>query len=231
MAKGELAAALEALAKDAAQTGRRIAKKAAATARDTAQRAEASATSHLENDARAADRIKGAHPATAPTGQDLAGEPKQLLPGRNTMSLAQLRGIRDRASRARAGEDFTRTKYGGEPETHYPVALNSDPDFPVTRPGGRKVDVPVKLPDGTTMAVEVKTYQNWRTVTLADGSKIPQKGEVPLSAQIREQINKDVALRAGDPTYDPRWEFLGAGPSGALRDYLTKAGIICIEHH
>jgi hypothetical protein len=231
MAKGELAAALEALARDAAQTGRSIARKAATAARDAAHRAEASATTHLENDARAADRITAAHPGIPPAGQDLAGQPKQLLPARNTMSLAQLRGIRDRATRARAGEDFTRTKYGGEPETHYPVALNSDPDFPVTRPGGRKVDVPVKLSNGTTLAVEVKTYQNWRTVTLADGSNTPQKVEVPLSADIRQQINKDVALRAGDPNYDPRWEFLGAGPSDALSDYLTKAGIIFIEHH
>jgi hypothetical protein len=105
----------------------------------------------------------------------------------------------------------------------------------VTTTGGRKVDVPVDLPDGQTAAIEVKMYQQYRTVTVADGSRTVRKVEVPLSSQIREQINKDVALRAIDPSYDPRWAFMGAGPNQELRDYLTKAAIIFTEtrqeHH
>jgi hypothetical protein len=119
--------------------------------------------------------------------------------------------------------------YGGGDERHYPVQTNSDPDFPVTRTGGRKVDVPVDLPDGSTTAIEIKMYQRFRTVTQPDGSQVTQHVEVPLRPEIREQINKDVALRNADPSYDPRWAFLGAGPSPALRDYLTKAGIIFTE--
>ncbi|MEV8510638.1 hypothetical protein AB0368_38215 [Actinoplanes sp. NPDC051475] len=106
------------------------------------------------------------------------------------------------------------------------MAVNNDPDFPVTTPGGRKVDVPVDLDDGTTMAVEVKMYQQYRTISLPDGGHEVQHVEVPLRSEIREQINKDVALRNADPTDDPRWSFLGAGPSPARPDYLTKAGII-----
>jgi hypothetical protein len=39
-----------------------------------------------------------------------------------------------------------------------------------------------------------------------------------------------VALRAADPKFDPRWVFYGAGPDDALRDHLTKARIIFVEH-
>lgn len=77
----------------------------------------------------------------------------------------------------------------------------------------RKVDCPVDLPGGGTLAVEVKMYQQYRRVELAPGQFAAQPVQVPLSAHIREQIAKDVALRAASPGYDPRWEFLGAGPA------------------
>lgn len=77
---------------------------------------------------------------------------------------------------------------------------------------GRNVDVPVDMPDGRTLAVEVKHYLEWRTLKLSDGSTRPVKGEVPLNDGIVEQINKDLTLRRLDPTYDPRWVFLYAPP-------------------
>jgi hypothetical protein len=88
-----------------------------------------------------------------------------------------------------------------------------DPEFPVTAPGGREVDCPVVHPDGSVDAVEVKTYNEWRTVKLADGSSASQSVEVPLSPHIKEQINKDAWLMRNHPGFRPRWEFLGAGPS------------------
>jgi len=81
-----------------------------------------------------------------------------------------------------------------------------------------------------TLAIEVKTYARFRTVTLASGQRVTQKVEVPLSPRIREQVNKDVQLRREDPTFDPRWVFVGAGPSPELRAYLARARIIFVEH-
>jgi hypothetical protein len=166
----------------------------------------------------------------APTTSGQA--PLALPPGNpTTLKLQQVRNIRDRQARAKAAEQYARELYGGGPERHYPVATGGDPNFPVTRPGGRKVDVPIDLPGGGTVAGEVKMYQQYRTVSLADGSKVTVRGEVPLSAEIKEQIAKDVNLRRADPTHDPRWIFLGAGPNPALRAELTRAGIVFVEHH
>jgi hypothetical protein len=178
-----------------------------------------------------------------PGGEDLPGEgdpatgggtadpePKALMPGKAAKSIQQVRNIRDPVTRWQAAEENARQRYGGGPERSYPVPANSDPDFPVTRATTRKVDCPVDTPGGGTLAVEVKMYQQYRSVQVAPGQYAPQKVEVPLSDDIKAQINKDVALRNADSGYDPRWEFQGAGPSQDLRDHLTKAGIIFIEH-
>lgn len=102
--------------------------------------------------------------------------------------------------------------------------------YPVETVGGRKVDVPVDLPDGRTLAVEIKTYQEYRTIKLDGGAKQTIKVEVPLSKHIKEQIHKDLALRRADHGYDPRWVFTHAGPSTDLRNYLTQARIIFVEY-
>ncbi|MFK0254790.1 hypothetical protein [Streptomyces sp. NPDC090445] len=78
--------------------------------------------------------------------------------------------------------------------------------------------------------MEVKHYLEWRTITLKDGSTRTVKGEVPLSDGIKQQINKDLALRRADPKFDPRWVFLHAPPSQALRNYLTQARVIFVEY-
>ncbi|MEU5091141.1 hypothetical protein AB0G56_31290, partial [Streptomyces sp. NPDC021356] len=153
-----------------------------------------------------------------------------LLPADGPLTLRDVRNSRDVATRWQRGEEFHRQMWGGGAERHYPVPTNSDPRYPVTATGGRKVDVPVDLPDGRTVAVEVKTYGQYRTITMQDGIKQTIKNEVPLSKHIKEQIHKDVALRRLDPNFDPRWSFTHAGPSAALREYLTKARIIFLEY-
>jgi hypothetical protein len=155
---------------------------------------------------------------------------KQLEAGRASKSVSQVRSIRDVRQRWQNAEENARQRYGGGPERAYPVPANRDPDFPIDEPTTRKVDCPVDLPDGGTLAVEVKMYQQYRNIEVAPGQFTPQKVEVPLSDHIKLQINKDVALRNADNGFDPRWEFQGAGPSQELRDYLTKARIIFIEH-
>ncbi|WP_179023201.1 hypothetical protein [Streptomyces sp. IMTB 2501] len=141
-----------------------------------------------------------------------------------------MRNSHDVRTRWERGEEFHRQMWGGGPERHYPVPTNSDPRYPVTASGGRKVDVPVDMPDGRTVAVEVKTYGEYRTITLKDGTHQTIKNEVPLSKHIKEQIHKDVALRRLNPGYDPRWSFTHAGPSDELRAYLKKAKIIFLEY-
>ena len=157
-------------------------------------------------------------------------EMKMLPKGKAAKSIKSIRGIRDVRERWQAAEENARERYGGGEERSYPVPANADPDFPINKATTRKVDCPVDLSDGRTLAVEVKMYQQYRSIEVAPGEFAPQKVEVPLSAHIKEQISKDVALRNADSGFDPRWEFQGAGPSQELRDYLTKARIIFIEH-
>ncbi|WP_051745252.1 hypothetical protein [Streptomyces yerevanensis] len=153
-----------------------------------------------------------------------------LLPADGPLTLDQVRRTRDWDRRWRSGEEFHRQMYGGGAERPYPVPTSRDPQYPVTKAGGRKVDVPVDMPDGRTLAVEVKTYLEYRTITLHDGTKQTVKGEVPLSKHIKEEIHKDIALRNMDPRFDPRWSFTHAGPSPALRAYLQEARIIFLEY-
>jgi hypothetical protein len=187
-----------------------------------------SALSFLRGTMSAADfgTLLAAIAATAPP----APGPPALPPGRASQSLAQLRATRDPAQRWQNAENWMREMTGAQGEPHYPVAPNDDPDFPVTTPGGRFVDSPVPLPGGGTLAIEVKMYRGYRTVTLSSGQKLTQQVEVPLTDKIREQINKDVAIRADDASYDPRWAFPDAGPSTELREHLNRAGIIFLEY-
>ena len=173
------------------------------------------------------DRLSGEDPAAA---QINPAETKALNPGTADKSLRQIRNIKNVRDRWQASEANARQRYGGADERSYPVPANSDPDFPIDKATTRKVDCPVDLPGGGTLAVEVKMYQQYRNIEVAPGEFAPQKVEVPLSDNNRLQINKDVALRNADSGFDPRWEFQGAGPSQELRDYLTKARIIFVEH-
>jgi hypothetical protein len=148
----------------------------------------------------------------------------RLGPGNPTArTLQQIRNMRGRG-KWEAGEQYVTELYGANPQEHFPVPMQEG-QFPVTTPGGRFVDAPVPTARGGRLAVEVKTYNRWRTVNGA-----AEQREVPLSDHIREQINKDVALRAADPNFDPRWVFLDAPPSQALRDYLTAANIAFVIH-
>ncbi|MFI6469833.1 hypothetical protein ACIBL5_06145 [Streptomyces sp. NPDC050516] len=172
------------------------------------------------------------HDAQHGSGEDgEAGLSRPALPpGQTDLTLDQVRKLRDKRTRWSTAEDYFRQLYGGGAERHFPVPTNSHPLYPVEAVGGRKVDVPVDLPDGRTLAVEVKTYQEYRTIKLDGGENQTVKVEVPLSKHIKEQIHKDLALRRANPGYDPRWVFTHAGPSAELRNYLTKARIIFVEY-
>ncbi|MFJ2818752.1 hypothetical protein [Streptomyces sp. NPDC087294] len=161
---------------------------------------------------------------------DTQHTPRELPPGRAERTLREMRAMRHGRDRYKGAEDFLREMMGGSPERHYPVPTHDHPYYPVETPGGRHVDVPVDLPDGRTLAMEVKHYLEWRTITLKDGSTRVVKGEVPLSSGLIQQINKDLALRRMDPNFDPRWVFLHAPPSQALRNYLIQARIIFVEY-
>ncbi|WP_399924764.1 hypothetical protein [Streptomyces kanamyceticus] len=153
-----------------------------------------------------------------------------LPPGQADLTLDQVRKLRDKRTRWSTAEEYFRQLYGGGAERHFPVPAHSHPLYPVETTGGRKVDVPVDLPDGRTLAVEIKTYQQYRTIRLDGGALQATKVEVPLSKHIKEQIHKDLALRRTNHGYDPRWVFTHAGPSPELRNYLIQARIIFIEY-
>ncbi|MFI2368544.1 hypothetical protein [Streptomyces sp. NPDC018833] len=183
-------------------------------------------------DSNAADGVRGADDASSNpyAGQEADFSRPALMPADGPLTLRDVRNIRDPERRWRSGEELHRQMWGGGPERAYPVPMRNEGRYPVTTPGGRKVDVPVDLPDGRTVAVEVKTYGEYRTITLKDGTKEAVKNEVPLSKGIKEQIHKDIALREANPGFDPRWSFTHAGPSKELRDYLTQAKIIFLEY-
>lgn len=173
----------------------------------------------------------GADQAHRPTPE---GEPDftrpELLPGQAKRTLREMQNMRHGRARFKGVEDFFREMADGAPERHYPVPTHDHPYYPVDKSGGRNVDVPVDMPDGRTLAIEVKHYMGWRTVTLRDGTTRPVKGEVDLTKGLIEQINKDLTLRRLDPKFDPRWVFSHAPPSQALRNYLIQARIIFVEY-
>ncbi|MFJ3204421.1 hypothetical protein [Streptomyces sp. NPDC086989] len=188
---------------------------------DAAHGADDAAHPAAERDA--ADHDPGSH-------HDNGQPRRELMPGTAERTLREMRAMRHGRARYKGAEDYLRDMMGGAPEQHYPVPKNDHAYHPVETPGGRHVDVPVHMSDGRTLAVEVKHYLEWRTITLKDGSTRTVKGEVPLSDGIKQQINKDLALRRADPKFDPRWVFLHAPPSQALRNYLTQARVIFVEY-
>ncbi|HEY4259146.1 MAG TPA: hypothetical protein VGM98_03255 [Schlesneria sp.] len=120
----------------------------------------------------------------------------------------------------KAGEVHIRELSGSTGQRHFTVPKGGD----IHGSGGRFVDAPVDLPNGTVLAAEVKTYGSWRAV-----NGVVQKQTVPLSGVIREQIVKDVWLR-NNLNHDPRWIFLDASPSPDLRDFLRQNRIVTVIH-
>jgi hypothetical protein len=97
---------------------------------------------------------------------------------------------------------------------------------PVVGTGGRFVDAPVATGNEGVLAGEVKTYSPWRTV-----SGVPERSSVPLSAEIKQQVHKDVWLRRHSEGYDPRWVFPNAPPSPELAKYLERLNVVSVQHH
>ena len=108
--------------------------------------------------------------------------------------------------------------YGGQPE---------GPGTGVqTRLGLRKHDVNyIPIGKNGSMAVEGKNYLPFRFIR----GRGNVRNFVPLSAEIRQQVYKDVLwMREGRKLGEVRlaqWEFGGAPPSEALGNFLTDWGI------
>jgi hypothetical protein len=123
--------------------------------------------------------------------------------------------------RWRAGERHVANMWDGQHQgNHIPVPTHDNAPYPVTGPGGRDVDVVHVGPDGRKYHIEVKTYQRWKTV-----NGVSQEQYVPLSEDLREQIAKDVNIRAADPAVELHWTFTDAHPSPELRNALSHARI------
>jgi hypothetical protein len=108
---------------------------------------------------------------------------------------------------------------------HHPVTPHQNGAFPVTKPGGRYVDVTVRQ-GARTVNVEIKTSQQWIT-----RNGVAVRNIVQLTPELNEQIAKDVAIMAANPGHHTIWTFLGAPPSQELLDRLSQAGIIVNIHH
>ncbi len=141
-------------------------------------------------------------------------QPLRLTHQPTTHTVSQIRNLRQPA-KWQAGEQYAQELYGSVGQRH----------FPVTGTGCRYIHSPVNLPSGGVLAVEVKTYGQWRTV-----SGVPQRQTVPLSDHIHQQIQKDVWLRNNILDYDPRWVFLDAPPSQELLDFLRQNRIVSVTH-
>ncbi len=155
--------------------------------------------------------------------------PSPLLLGTGnptTLSWQQVRNLRG-PERWQAAENYITELYGGQGQVHRPITPSPQAaPFPVETPGGRFTDTTAAGGAGQTLGIEVKTYLRWRTVGGA-----AREQTVPLTDKIREQVAKDVALRAADRTFDPRWIFTDAPPSPQLANYLRSARITFIIMH
>ncbi|MEU6355704.1 hypothetical protein ABZ896_41390 [Streptomyces sp. NPDC047072] len=189
---------------------------------------------HRTNDDRVADQLRGigdrsagqtptrplaleAGPAGGPTHRD-------VLNWRNRRASGP--GGRE-GTRWFQGEQFTARMWGGRnQDNHVPVPTNDNAPYPVTRPGGRNVDVTSDGGDGRTYHVETKTYQRWKTV---EGQAAEQF--VPLSDDLFEQIAKDVNIRRADPNVELRWDFADAHPSPELANALRHARIVFVTRN
>ncbi|MCJ8207310.1 hemagglutinin repeat-containing protein [Pseudomonas sp. RGM2987] len=132
--------------------------------------------------------------------------------GAKTFTLDDVRNLSGR-EKWEAGETYVQELYGSTGQRYYPV--------PGT--GGRYVDAPVDMPNGTIAANEVKTYQ--RVI-----SSTGNLNEVPLSEKIYAQIEKDLYLRDAVKGYEPKWIFLEAPPAKELSRILQLNKIDIIIH-
>ena len=139
----------------------------------------------------------------------------KLLPDTTakTFTLDDVRNLGGR-EKWEAGETYVQELYGSEGQRYYSV--------PGT--GGRFVDAPVDKAAGGVVANEIKTYQR----LISSNGKL---NEVPLTAQIHSQIEKDLYLRDTVKGYEPRWIFLEAPPSQELSRMLELNKIDVLIHN
>ena len=96
--------------------------------------------------------------------------------------------------------------------------------------GARRHDIrDTEQSDSVEVAKEIKNYKTWATIK---GKRV--KKEVPASAKILAQIDKDTLWRRDGkkkvpPVYrDVRWLFYGAPPSAELREYLIARNFLIV---
>lgn len=123
--------------------------------------------------------------------------------------------------RWKAGEQFVRRLVGSAGSAHFHVPPVKVAGEEIKGSGGRHVDAIEYREDGTFVAHEVKTYGLYYTD--ANGMRVTV--EVPLDAEIKEQVLKDAWLAANVKGYTAFWHFLGAPPSKALQDFLAQHSI------
>jgi hypothetical protein len=106
----------------------------------------------------------------------------------------------------------------------------------ITSRGARRQDVRGEPSStNTEMRREVKTYREYLTRTLPDGTKVRVRNLVPADARMRQEIAGDVEFMK-EPGPDGRrrvvqWDFTVSGPSDELRKLLIEAGIPFSEVH
>ncbi|MCA9633521.1 MAG: hypothetical protein KC766_37985, partial [Myxococcales bacterium] len=159
--------------------------------------------------------------ATTPSPGSTPTPPLLLTTGNpTTLTLRQVRNLRGK-SLWQGGEQYVQELYGSAGQQHFSVPAQGAG----VSGGGRFVDAPVVGTNGV-LGLEVKTYLRWRTVHGA-----PQRGAVPLSPEIQEQVLRDAWLQTHHPGgFDPRWVFIDAPPSQALADFLTAHNVAYIVY-
>jgi RHS repeat-associated protein len=143
-------------------------------------------------------------------------KPPLMLPGggATTQSLAAVARMRGTGQqRGAAFNQYLQELYGGTREVHE-----------TTRLGSRFHDLQTPRTTLTDLRLEGKNYLRFRTV---GGQTVA--GRVPLSADIRSQVYKDVIwMRAGRASGVDRlvqWNFAAAPPSSDLAAFLEHWGL------
>jgi hypothetical protein len=137
--------------------------------------------------------------------------PFDVLPGTQstTQTLNQVRNMSGgNKVRGSAGERYIAQQSGGSREVTY--------DLPAGM--SRRTDVASPSSVGT-IAQEVKTYQRYI------GGPGGTVREVPLTAFLQSEINRDAMIMYNYVNHQPVWVFINAPPSAELVSALREAGI------
>jgi hypothetical protein len=153
--------------------------------------------------------------------------PAQLRPGgRTTLTHTQLRNLRPgKAGGAQnlqgtAGKQHVAELVGGDPKERVTITTLGPRFHDVREPPHRT---------GWDFRREVKTYREYLTETLPDGTKVTTRNLVRATKEIRDQIAKDVEImKQLGPNGERRvvqWDFTVSPPDDTLRKLLIDSGL------